>query len=186
VLGRSILPETPMAHTASGGLHLYFAVIDIEIRNSAGEKGLGPGLDVRGEGGFIVVPSEGSGYSWDPHCNLDTVPLMPAPSWLGHREKEDRTASRHGGRLKPQAILDAACENIRRAPVGERHDTLNREVFTIAAMVRAGAIGAAQARHQLEAAVATMTWGSDGDRRKAARDFADAWKDGFARGRAAA
>jgi hypothetical protein len=47
-LGFAILPETPMAHTASGGLHLYFAPPEaVEIACTEGErgKGIGPGLD---------------------------------------------------------------------------------------------------------------------------------------------
>ena len=43
-LGFAMLPETPMAHTASGGLHLYFEPPDrIEIRNTAGAYGAGIG-----------------------------------------------------------------------------------------------------------------------------------------------
>lgn len=43
--------------TGTGGLHLYFAWPEdgTEIRNSAGNT-LGPGIDVRGEGGFVVAP----------------------------------------------------------------------------------------------------------------------------------
>jgi Bifunctional DNA primase/polymerase, N-terminal len=44
-LGHSILPETPMAHTESGGLHVYFRCPDRDVRNSAGH--IAPGLDVR-------------------------------------------------------------------------------------------------------------------------------------------
>src|SRR4051812_29025248 len=33
-LGAAILPVTPLAHTASGGLHLYFRAPDYEIRNT--------------------------------------------------------------------------------------------------------------------------------------------------------
>src|SRR5438270_1970119 len=63
-LGFALLPETPMAHTASGGLHLYFESPDrIEIRNTASAYGadIGPQLDSRGEGGSIILPSPGSG-----------------------------------------------------------------------------------------------------------------------------
>ena len=38
-LGRSILPETPMVHTQSGGLHVYFAIGERELKNSAGRIG---------------------------------------------------------------------------------------------------------------------------------------------------
>lgn len=39
--------------TPSGGAHFYFRYTGAE-RNSAGK--LGPGLDIRGEGGYVIVP----------------------------------------------------------------------------------------------------------------------------------
>jgi bifunctional DNA primase/polymerase-like protein len=178
-LGLAILPETPMAHTASGGLHVYFAAIEREIRNSVGKHGLGSGLDVRGEGGYVIVPSPRSGYSWDPHWNLDTVALRPAPAWLGHRQRE-RLQDTHRRSLDPLKILAQACDNIRGAVDGSRHDVLNRKAYSIGGLVAAGALGKAEAWHDLEAAVAAMAWSSGGNRRKAARDLADAFRDGLA------
>jgi hypothetical protein len=49
------LPSTARSRTGSGGVHAYFRYpAEKEVRNSAGW--LGPGLDVRGEGGYVVVP----------------------------------------------------------------------------------------------------------------------------------
>jgi hypothetical protein len=177
-LGAAILPDTPMAHTRSGGLHVYFGWDGLEIRNSAGKHGLGPGVDVRGEGGFVIVPSPGSGYSWDPHCNFDTVALMSAPAWLGHRAKHARQ-QQDGRRLDPQNILAVACENIRHAEKGERHDILNREAFSMATLVGAAALDERTAYHELEAATAAMAWRTGGDIDKAARDLKDAFTDGL-------
>jgi len=90
-VGFAILPNTPMAHTTSGGLHVYFArPADIEIGCTQGEKGrgIGRGLDWRATGGYVIVPSPGSGYTWDPHWNFDTVPLAPVPIALLPREPE--------------------------------------------------------------------------------------------------
>lgn len=184
-LGKAILPETPMVHTPSGGLHIYFrANPAVEIRNSAGERGLGPSLDIRGVGGMVPVPCAGSRYTWDPHLNLDTVALHPAPRWLGHRTK--RSPSRNGGReLNPQAILAVACSNIRAAANGTRHDTLNREAFIVGKLVAASALPEREAWHQLEAATAAMTWGTRGDQRKAASDLVGAFRDGLAQPRSA-
>ena len=71
------LPRTARARTGSGGAHFYFQYpAGEEVRNSAGR--LGPGLDVRGEGGYVVVPPSRtrSAYEW-----LDRAP--PAdPAWL--------------------------------------------------------------------------------------------------------
>lgn len=50
------LPETPTVRTGGGGLHLFFQYpADAEIRNDTGRK-LGPGIDVRGEGGYVLLP----------------------------------------------------------------------------------------------------------------------------------
>jgi hypothetical protein len=111
-LGKAILPDTPMSHTPSGGLHMFFARTEFEIRNSAGGKGLGVGLDIRGDGGQVVLPGPG-GYWWDPHCNFDTVTPLPAPAWLGYRPpKEQRpilTKNSKRGRFDPKAFLHEAC-----------------------------------------------------------------------------
>lgn len=49
------LPETPVSKTGSGGEHIIFKYpAGVDIRNSAGK--LGPGLDVRANGGYIVAP----------------------------------------------------------------------------------------------------------------------------------
>ena len=46
-------PETLTARTPNGGFHLYYRVTR-PVRNSAGL--LGPGVDVRGDGGMVVAP----------------------------------------------------------------------------------------------------------------------------------
>ena len=74
---RGPLPETAKARTGGGGMHIFFAYpVGGEVRSSTGR--LGPGLDVRGEGGYVVVPPSRtqSAYEW-----LDRVPLA-APAWL--------------------------------------------------------------------------------------------------------
>jgi bifunctional DNA primase/polymerase-like protein len=148
-LGYEIFPVTPMVHTASGGLHLYFELpTHLEIRNTTGHRGrgIGPGLDWRGEGGYIIVPSPGSGYHWDPHWHLDTVPLQPVPATLLPREaKLPATPARP---IRPtiglgpyaEAALDSACRRIITAAAGEQEITLNGEAFAIGTLAGAGAI----------------------------------------------
>src|SRR4029077_17235244 len=79
-LGFSVLPDTPMVHTPSGGLHIYFKPPSIELRNTAGERGsgVGRGLDWRGDGGYVIMPGPG-GYWWDPHHNIETDLLAEVP-----------------------------------------------------------------------------------------------------------
>jgi putative DNA primase/helicase len=149
-LGFAILPETPMVHTASGGLHLYFIVPDHpEIRNTAGARGrgVGLGLDWRAAGGYVIVPSPGSGYTWDPHWNLDSVPLALVPAALLPREAERSelsSAVEPAVGLSPyaDAALDDACRRIIAAPVGAQEHTLNAECFAIGTLAGAGAVPA--------------------------------------------
>jgi len=71
------LPETREARTGSGGRHLLFKMPDRDIRN---KQSFRPGLDIRGNGGYIVVaPSihpNGKVYSW-PYAFED--PIAEAP-----------------------------------------------------------------------------------------------------------
>ena len=76
------LPQTPTAITGGGGLHFYFEAHG--IRNSAGI--LGKGLDIRGDGGYVVCPpsvhESGTHYQWQPGLSPDEVPVAPIPNWL--------------------------------------------------------------------------------------------------------
>jgi putative DNA primase/helicase len=155
-LGFAILPVTRMVHTSSDGLHLHFDPGGHEIRNTAGKKGrgIGRGLDWRGEGGYVIVPSPGSGYWWDPHWNLDNALLAPVPAELMPREPirlaTDRPVRRTAG-LSPyaEAVLDGACRRIIGAPDGEQEQTLNAEAFAIGTLAGAGAIPSDFARGAL-------------------------------------
>jgi hypothetical protein len=146
-LGRSILPETPMAHTASGGLHVYFAAAGRDLKCSASL--IGPGLDVRGVGGYVILPSPGSGYFWDPIHDLDT-PLATAPDWLWP-PKPSRPIVTGGPRpLRSvdgldrygEAAIEAACNAIAGAAPGQQERTLNAECFSIGTLAGAGAVPA--------------------------------------------
>lgn len=71
------VPHTARSRTGGGGVHVFFRYPPREeVRNSAGW--LGPGLDVRGEGGYVVVPPSKTQrpYEW-----IDKSPLAEA-MWL--------------------------------------------------------------------------------------------------------
>jgi replicative DNA helicase len=78
------LPDTVEVATGSGGRHLYF-LSDVEIRNDAGKK-LGPGLDIRGEGGQVLAPPtthpNGKAYLWVFDSEPWTLDIANAPQWL--------------------------------------------------------------------------------------------------------
>jgi putative DNA primase/helicase len=147
-LGYAILPVTPMAHTPSSGLHLYFLAPDhVEIRNTEGKRGrgIGHGVDWRGTGGYVVVPTLGSGYRWDPQHNLWTVPIAPVPLDLLPRAPTPTVNVRP---LRPvaglgpygESALNSATRRILDAPNGEQETTLNAEAFAIGTLAGAGGL----------------------------------------------
>lgn len=74
--------ETLTSITGGGGQHWVFTLTEgLLIKNQVNSQALGEGIDVRGEGGYIVVwPSlhlSGEIYEWD-----HAVSPMPAPHWL--------------------------------------------------------------------------------------------------------
>ena len=155
-IGVGILSETPMVHTRSGGLHIYFATPAGGLRNTAGNRGrgIGPGIDWRGTGGYVIVPSSGSGYRWDPRQNFKTTPLAEVPPALLPREIErigPARPIRPATGLSPYAesAVDSACRKIIAAPAGEQEATLNGEAYSIGTLAGAGAIPANFARHAL-------------------------------------
>lgn len=76
------LPSTPGALTGGGGRHELFAYV-AGLRNAVG---FAPGVDVRTEGGYIVVPPSihpsGRTYAWEVTRDPADVPLASWPSWL--------------------------------------------------------------------------------------------------------
>ncbi len=88
------LPATTTSKTGSGGMHIMFKYpAGSSIRNSAGK--LGPGLDVRGCGGYVLAPGSvtKSPYEW-----LDRSPLADIPDWVLQKLREPS----RGHRAKPR------------------------------------------------------------------------------------
>lgn len=84
-------PQTPTVLTGGGGRHLYFTAPSVPIRNKVG---LAPGLDLRGDGGYVVAPpsvhASGNRYRWAPGLSPDEMQLAPMPDWLFKIATEDR------------------------------------------------------------------------------------------------
>ena len=78
-----------------------------------------------------------SHWRWDPHWNLDSVPLAEIPATMMPREAEVPQATAH--RIRPpegmspyaEAALDRACRRIVGAPNGEQETTINAEALSI-------------------------------------------------------
>jgi hypothetical protein len=139
------MPDTWCALTSTGA-HFYFSHPGHDVRNSAGR--LGPGLDVRGDGGYVVAPPsihpDGTRYVWAGEHRK----LAPWPSWLEPAQNEPLSATEslrtysagvtvRGDRYAAAALAGEA-EHVRTATVGTRNDALNRAAFAVARFVATG------------------------------------------------
>jgi hypothetical protein len=77
------LPPTVESRTGGGGRHLYFAHPGVLVRNRAG---LAQGIDLRGDGGYVVAPPSvhptGQRYAWVAGRAPEDVALAALPRWL--------------------------------------------------------------------------------------------------------
>jgi hypothetical protein len=141
------LPVTYTTTMPSGGKHYYFRHPGGTVPNSAGK--LGPGLDVRGDGGYVVAPPSrlvnGGNYRVHLATDLEVWPLpaeMAAPPAAPHRflpTHGRRLAVLPGGKYA-RAALEGEAEKVRSAPVGTRNHTLNAAAFSLGQLVAAGAL----------------------------------------------
>lgn len=99
------LPGTLTQETGSGGTHYLFGYpdeADVEYRNRASFL---PSLDVRGEGGYIIVPpsnhKSGNRYRW-----LNENHVLRAPDWLLKLIREPATT--HGHVLTEEPIREGS------------------------------------------------------------------------------
>jgi hypothetical protein len=154
---------TPTVHTPRGGLHAHLKIPPGNIRNTVGGKGRGIGvnLDWRGLGGYVLLPSPGSGYVWDPHLGSDT-PLAEVPAELLPRDisrseiSSSRPIQTSGLDRYAEGALDSACRAILGAPNGEQERTLNDHSYSIGTLAGAGGIPEGFARDTLKWAAAKL------------------------------
>lgn len=78
------LPETVEQLTGGGGRQVLFLHPGVPIKNGVSE--IGQGLDVRGDGGYIVAPPSlhlsGRRYAWELSHDPEETPLAAYPDWL--------------------------------------------------------------------------------------------------------
>jgi hypothetical protein len=90
---RGSLPPTWRAITGGGGEHIFFTTT-AQIPNSSGL--VGEGLDIRGAGGYVVMPpslhKSGRRYEWSVDSHPDETPLAPLPDWLAAAATQNRSA----------------------------------------------------------------------------------------------
>lgn len=140
------LPETLQVRTGRGR-HVYFRG-GPRLKNSAGK--LGPKLDTRGEGGYVVAPpsvhESGAVYTF---TNPGT-PMADVPAWLVERltekpKAEPRPPAPPVGRGYGAAALADAARTIAAAGEGSRNHTVNAQAFGIGSLVGGGVISLSEA-----------------------------------------
>jgi hypothetical protein len=154
-------PETVKTRTPRGGQHLLFRWVG-RVRNSAGK--IAPGVDVRGDGGYVIVPPSrrSDGKFYESLCAMSGGPAA-APQWLvrlvteeeapRHAPRDAKNGGRSGGNgaYGPMA-LKRECACVAGATVGTRNDTLNKAAFNLFQLVGGGELADAEVRARLAAA----------------------------------
>jgi hypothetical protein len=139
-------PATFSVGTPSGGCHLHFAATGTRLRNSAGL--LGPLIDVRATGGYVIGP--GSRIGQRAYTVRDSSPPMPLPPWITGLLLSTRSMTPNDRRLPiqaygqgtayAQAALREETRRVGASRPGSRNDTLNRAAFSLGQLVAAGLI----------------------------------------------
>jgi bifunctional DNA primase/polymerase-like protein len=140
---RGALPSTWVTITPRGGRHLIWIWdLNVEIRNSAGK--IGPGIDVRGNGGYVIWPpsrnATGGTYQWEPG-GPQTATL--APAWLIALAKAKKASA------YAKAALERECKNVASAQPGTRNSTLNTAAFNLFQLVAGGVLDEQEVRDRL-------------------------------------
>ena len=115
------LPATTVCAETGSGSHYYFKHPGGEIRNSAGR--LGPGLDLRADGGYVVAPPSphpsGRCYEWD--VPPEDGELAAPPGWL-LEDRRNGSAPKLGATIpdgQRNATLASLAGTMRRRGMGE-------------------------------------------------------------------
>jgi len=180
LIGTHDVPRTAYVNTGSGGHHLYYRHPGTHLPNSAGR--LGAGIDVRGDGGYVVAPPSlhprtRRPYQWGNRMPAQEMPdtlvkaCLPPPAPAPTFNSAPTATNRAGGITHPDRLLAAHLASVERAAPGTRRATLYGASRGVARMVAAGAI-------RIDDAVQALT---DAGRhaQQTTRDTRRAIEDGF-------
>ena len=157
------LPKTVKSLTPHGA-HFFFKWPGYWIPCSVGK--LGPGIDIRGDGGYVVGPGSQTpdgAYGFAVGRSLQDVEIAPAPSWLlkliGRKpalgEPDSAPPSKPPAdemaraRAYAEAALQSERERLRKAPAHQRNNTLNVCGFKLGRYVARGLLDPARVAAEL-------------------------------------
>ncbi len=156
--------------TTTGGAHLWFNHDGPPLQSKT--AAIGPGVDVKGEVGYVILPpsvlgpsKEGPGgtYSFEKGGLEDFEAIPPFPDDLRARIRTKTNRTGQAPRSDPPSEdtpwhkaamqeLEAACSKVSKAPEGERNDTLNQCGFMLGMVIGGGWLDEQTARHRLSEA----------------------------------
>lgn len=178
------MPQTRTIRTGSGGLHIYLTWPGDRVKNSASK--IAPGIDVRGDGGYVIVPPS-PGYAV-----ADNAPLADIPDWLlpvlcppeappaPPPVAAPRQAIPNGGTPLGRETLAQRCDEIRNAWDGTKHRAINEGAFAVGGMVATGHLEEGTAWAELRSALAHILPRCK-DKGAAERTLRRAFQEGLAR-----
>jgi predicted P-loop ATPase len=166
------LPRTPTQRTGKGR-HFLFAVTG-PVKNSASR--IGPGIDTRGDGGYIVggpsIHPNGEPYTWDADARPSQLPAAPCPAWILDRlapkiseraavspapaSSDPDTLSRYAAKA-----LDGEFERVSASGNGTRNHALNAAAFSLGQLVGAGMLAEGLVVQTLQTAASNCGLTSD-------------------------
>ena len=155
---REALPQTRTHKTRSGGLHLIFKRPEgVVIRNSASR--VAPGVDVRGDGGYVILPPS-PGYTVADQTEPADMPrwLIKACAAPEHEAKqyENPNQDHSGSSRYGLAALEAECKAVRGAQFGAQEKAINEAALKIGALVAGKHLLESVARAELLAAARSL------------------------------
>lgn len=136
--------------TGGGGMHIVWLQPEgVQIGNSAGK--LGPGLDIRGYGGYIIAPPSRHPSGNRYQIEINAAPV-PAPARLVERLVETPKPVEAVPLKPPENLsrtLQKSYERVANAGEGVRNDTLNKAGFYLFHLVRDGLLNESEVRDTL-------------------------------------
>lgn len=154
------IPEGTVSVRTANGCHYYFRHPGFPVANKAR---LLPGMDLRGDGGFVVAPGSvhetGTVYEWLNHPAWNEIEL---PSeWLLKRlrdrpEIEPPSPASMSATPYGQSALDRELTILRNAQEGSRNDQLNCSAHALAQLAAGGHIDTAATKRALHHAAQSI------------------------------
>ncbi|MCA1229941.1 bifunctional DNA primase/polymerase [Saccharopolyspora sp. 6M] len=151
------LPETYTVGSARGGTHRYFLDPQHRYRNT--QSALGPLIDTRGGGGYVVAP--GSITPDGAYELLDDSDPAELPGWLARALAPKPAAARSGRREIASARADryvagairSACDRLAATGTGPQNKALHEAALQLGRLVAGGAVDDATVRAALHDAM---------------------------------